>query len=59
MIVGLAAALVLIPATRTPAAGAAAVHMVQTTDFSAAKNKKKAKMRKAKKEQYMRAVPSK
>jgi len=59
MIVGLAAALVLIPATRTPAAGAAAVRMVQTTDFSAAKNKKKAKMRKAKKEQYMRAVPSK
>jgi hypothetical protein len=58
MIVGLAAALVLIPATRAPAAGAAAVRMVQTTDFSAAK-KKKAKMRKANKEQYMRAVPSK
>jgi len=54
----LAAALVLIPATRAPAAGAAAVRMVQTTDFSAAK-KKKAKMRKANKEQYMRAVPSK
>ena len=57
MIVGLAAALVLIPATRAPAASAAAVRMVQTTDFSAAK--KKAKIRKAKKEQYMRAVPSK
>ena len=59
MIVGLAAALLLIPATRTPAASATSVRMVQTTDFSAAKNKKKAKIRKAKKEQYMRAVPSK
>ena len=58
MIVGLAAALLLIPATRTPAASAISVRMVQTTDFSAAK-KKKAKIRKAKKEQYMRAVPSK
>jgi hypothetical protein len=58
MIVGLAAALLLIPATRTPAASATSVRMVQTTDFSAAK-KKKAKIRKAKKEQYMRAVPSK
>jgi len=58
IIVGLAAALLLIPATRTIAAGIAAMHMVQTTDVSAAK-KKKAKTRKAKKEQYMRAVPSK
>ena len=58
IIVGQAAALLLTPATRSPVAGTAAVHMVQTTDFSAAK-KKKAKIRKAKKEQYMRAVPSK
>ena len=62
IIVGVAAALLLIPATRTPAAGEAAARMVQATDFSAAK-KNKAKMRKVKnkgkKEQYMRAVPSK
>ena len=62
IIVGLAAALLLTPAIRTPAAGAAAVRMVQTTDVSAAKKMKakmKAKMGKAKKQQYMRAVPSK
>ena len=61
IIVGLAAVLLLTPATRSPAAGAAAVRMVETADFSAAKKKKKATMRKAKnkKEQYMRAIPSK
>jgi hypothetical protein len=58
IILGLAAVLLLIPTTPATIAGAATPHLAQSTDFSAAK-KKKAKMRKAKKEQYMRAVPSK
>jgi hypothetical protein len=56
--VGAVAALLLIPAIPAPAAGrVVSLQMAPATDFSAAK--KKAKKAKAKKEEYMRAVPSK
>ena len=55
IIVGLAAALLLIPAAPVSAA-ASGVHKMQATDFSGAK--KKAKKRKAPKVEYMRAVPA-
>jgi hypothetical protein len=57
IIVGLAAALLLIPAAPVSAA-ASGVHKMQATDFSGAE-KKKAKKRKAPKVEYMRAVPAK
>jgi hypothetical protein len=55
---GLIAALLLAPASPVLATPADAVPTAQGTDFSAAKNKKKSKTRKVKKERYMRAVPS-
>jgi hypothetical protein len=50
----MAAALLLIPAV--PASAAAGVHKAQSTDFSAAKKKKKTKQPKV---EYMRAVLAK